>query len=126
MLATPTVLSRSGRTSADGKLAQRLDIPVSEDLHDMAVVAAAKAGLPKAEFLRDLISDALINGLWLPLADDAQRALDVLSTLRDVPAGQLLQGLVERVLREQLDMLRSLERRHQAGQLDESGTERRE
>lgn len=119
---TPTMLSRSGRTSADGgKLIQRLDIPVSEELHDLAVVAAAQRGVPKAEFLRELLNDALSNGLWLPLADDAQRALEVLSTLRDMPVGPLLLEMIEKVLREHLDMLRSLERTHAAAQLDECG-----
>lgn len=106
MLATPTVLSRSGRTSADGKLAQRLDIPVSEDLHDLTVVAAAQRGIPKAEFVRDVLQQALVDGCWLPLSPEASRALDVLCALRETGRGDCLVGVLEQALKEQLGMLR--------------------
>lgn len=89
------MLSRSGRSNPDGKLTQRFDVPVSEDLNERAIVAASKTGRPKAEFLRDLIEEALTNGCWFPLSDTAKRSLDVLSALHGEHPGSYLADLVE-------------------------------
>ena len=125
-MQSTSMLSRSGRTSADGKLLQRLDIPVPEDLYDLATIAASKRGQPKAEFLRELLTDALMDGSWMPLTDAAKRALDALATFHEVPRGQLLLAMVERGLIDRLDMLRTIARERGSAPLDECGMERRE
>lgn len=51
-MGDPTMLSRSGKTNADGKLTMRIDVPVSEDLHDAVAALATLAGVPKSEFVR--------------------------------------------------------------------------
>lgn len=58
-----TMLSRSGRSNPDGKLTQRLDIPVSEELNEAVIALATIAGVSKAEWLRDLIERAVFGEL---------------------------------------------------------------
>lgn len=54
-----TMLSRSGRSNADGKLTQRFDVPVSEELNEAVIALATIAGVSKAEWLRNLIERAV-------------------------------------------------------------------
>ena len=54
-----TMLSRSGRSDPHGKLTHRLDIPVSEELHDAVTAMATIGGCTKAEWVRDLLSKAV-------------------------------------------------------------------
>lgn len=54
-----TMLSRSGRSGTEGKLTHRFDIPVSEDLHDSVIALATIHGISKAEWLRNLIEEAV-------------------------------------------------------------------
>lgn len=117
-----TMLSRSGRSNPDGKLTQRFDIPVTEDLKERAIVAAAGKGQPTAEFLRDLLEDALLNGCWFPLTAEAQRALDVLAPLHDQTNGQYLVDLVNAVLVDRFCMARMVVQKSASGQSDESRT----
>lgn len=98
------MLSRSGRTNPDGKLTLRFDIPVSEELSERVIVAASHRGLPKAEFLRDLIDEAMTNGCWFPLTAQARRSLDVLSALHGQAPGEYLAGLVNEALTERFAM----------------------
>lgn len=53
------MLSRSGRTSTDGKLTRRLDVPVSEELEEAVIALAAVAGMPKAELVRTILERAI-------------------------------------------------------------------
>lgn len=115
-----TMLSRSGRTSPEGKLTQRFDIPVSEDLNERAIVAASQRGVPKAEFLRDLLDEALLNGCWFPLTPEARKALDVLAALHATDPGEYLAGLVNRALGEQFVMAQMVVQKTVSGQSEES------
>lgn len=117
-----SMLSRSGRTHVDGKLTQRFDIPVTEDLKERAIVAAANKGQPTAEFLRDLLEDAMINGCWFPLTAEAQRALDVLAPLHDQTHGQYLVDLVNEVLVKRFSMARMIVQKSASGQSEEHPT----
>ena len=101
-----TMLSRSGRSNPDGKLIQRFDIPVSEDLNERAIVAASQRGLPKAEFLRGVLDDALTNGCWFELTDESRRALDVLCEVFERTPGEVLVSLVNESLMDRLAMVR--------------------
>jgi hypothetical protein len=47
-----TMLSRSGKTSPDGKLGRRLDVPVSEELEAAVISLATIQGISKAEWVR--------------------------------------------------------------------------
>lgn len=58
-----TMLSRSGRTDASGKLTCRIDVPVSEELNEAIIALAAVAGVPKAEFARMLWEEAVFGRL---------------------------------------------------------------
>ena len=51
-----TMFSRTGRSSMEGKLTHRLDIPVSEELHDAVTALATIQGQGKAEWIRELVS----------------------------------------------------------------------
>ncbi|MBY0465372.1 MAG: hypothetical protein K2W33_10555 [Burkholderiales bacterium] len=115
-----SLLSRSGRTDPAGKLTQRLDVPVTDDLHDRVVVAASSAGLPKAEFVRSLLSSALADGCWLPVSEKADRALDVLSALHDQKPGEYLLELVEEVILERFAMHQSIARGGVRMEVDQS------
>jgi hypothetical protein len=53
------MLSRSGRTSPDGKLTRRLDVPVSEELEEAVIALATVAAVPKAELVRFLLERAI-------------------------------------------------------------------
>lgn len=120
-----TMLSRSGRSNPDGKLTQRFDIPVSEELNERAIVAASAKGVPKAEFLRGVLEDALTDGCWFPLTDKSSRALDALAEIADMPRGQLLAALVNEVLMDRLAMVQSIVRKSISGQSEESPTKGR-
>ena len=50
-----TMLSRSGRTNPGGKLTQRFDVPVSEELNEAVIALATIEGISKAEWLRRVI-----------------------------------------------------------------------
>lgn len=117
-----TSLSRSGRTDPAGKLTQRLDVPVTEDLHDRVVVSASNSGLPKAEFVRELISSALSDGCWFPVSEKAERALEVLSALHDQKPGEYLTELVEAVILERFAMHQSIARGGAGREGDQSPT----
>lgn len=117
---TSTMLSRSGKSNTGGKLTHRLDVPVPEELNDRAAVAAAKSGLPKAEFLRNLLDEALMNGCWFPLDEVATSALNVLSTLHGEPPGVYLASLVEAALKDKFSMHQMIARAHSNGEWDES------
>jgi hypothetical protein len=58
-----TMLSRSGRSNPDGKLTQRFDIPVSDELNEAVIALATIAGVSKAEWLRDLIERSVFGEL---------------------------------------------------------------
>ena len=58
-----TMLSRSGRTNPDGKLSQRLDIPVTDELHEAVIALATVDGMSKAEWVRMLIEEAVFGKL---------------------------------------------------------------
>lgn len=59
------MLSRSGTTSAGGKLARRLDIPVSEELEEAVIGMAVMAGVPKAEYVRKVLERHLFGELYI-------------------------------------------------------------
>lgn len=56
-----TAFSRTGRTSTQGKMTARLDIPVSEELEAAVITMATLAGVPRAEFARRLLERALFG-----------------------------------------------------------------
>lgn len=61
-----TRLARGGRTGhIGGKLTQRLDVPVSEEVMDAVAALAALAGCTKAELGRMLIERALFGELHM-------------------------------------------------------------
>ncbi len=53
------MFSRSGRSSPEGKLTQRLDIPVSEELNEAVIALATIHGLSKAEWLRGVLEKTI-------------------------------------------------------------------
>lgn len=57
------MLSRSGRTSPDGKLTQRLDIPVSDDLNEAVIALSTIRGVSKAEWSRNVLEEAVYGKL---------------------------------------------------------------
>ncbi len=63
MHESPSMLSRSGKTSPDGKLNCRIDVPVSEELHDAVAALATVHGLSKAEWVRAIIEEAVFGRL---------------------------------------------------------------
>lgn len=54
-------LSRSGQTSPLGKCEKRMDIPMSERLEEALIAMAALNGIPKAEFARMVLEDAMFG-----------------------------------------------------------------
>lgn len=61
--AGDTVLSRSGTSGASGKLTCRLDIPVSEELQEAVIAMASLAGVPKSEYVRQILERQLFGEL---------------------------------------------------------------
>ena len=61
--AGDTTLSRSGSTGASGKLTRRLDVPVSEELEEAVIVLASLAGVPKSEYVRQMLERQLFGEL---------------------------------------------------------------
>ncbi len=57
-------MSRSGVTHTEGKLIRRLDVPVSEELEEAVIALAAMLGVPKAEFVRNVLE----RNVWGELA----------------------------------------------------------
>ena len=49
------IFSRSGNTSASGKLTDRIDVPVSENLKNELGFLAVAAGRPTSEYVRDIL-----------------------------------------------------------------------
>lgn len=58
-----TMLSRSGRSDTGGKLVARLDIPVSEELHEAVIAMAVTMKVPKAEYVRMVIERVVFGDL---------------------------------------------------------------
>jgi len=54
-----TMLSRSGRSAAGGKLTRRLDIPVSEDMESDLIGLATALGVPRSELARQMLERVL-------------------------------------------------------------------
>ena len=59
------MLSRSGRTDAGGKLDERLDIPIAQDLNDGIVTLATLAGMPRAEYARRVLAAHVFGELGM-------------------------------------------------------------
>lgn len=59
--ASDSMLSRSGRSNPDGKLTARLDVPVSEEIHEMVIALSALNGVPKAEYVRSILERTLLG-----------------------------------------------------------------
>lgn len=58
-----TLLSRSGSTSAAGKLTRRLDVPVTEEIEEAVIAMATLECMPKAEYVRRVLERALFGDL---------------------------------------------------------------
>ncbi|PUE09014.1 hypothetical protein B9Z51_08775 [Limnohabitans sp. T6-5] len=58
-----TALSRSGKTSPDGKLTARLDVPVSDVLNEALIGLAVIQGVSKAEFARGILERVIFGEL---------------------------------------------------------------
>jgi hypothetical protein len=58
-----TLLSRSGTSGSTGKLVRRLDVPVSEELEEAVIVMASLAGVPKSEYVRQVLERQLFGEL---------------------------------------------------------------
>jgi len=67
-----TLLSRSGTSCSTGKLVRRLDVPVSEELEEAVIVMASLAGVPKSEYVRQVLERQLFGEL--PMARRMARA----------------------------------------------------
>lgn len=65
MDAPATMLSRSGKTNADGKLTMRIDVPISEELNDAIIALATIDGVSKAEWLRNLAEEKVFGRLCM-------------------------------------------------------------
>ncbi len=59
------MFSRSGRSSPEGKLTQRLDVPVSEQTEHDVIGLAVALGIPKSELCRQIIERALYGEMNL-------------------------------------------------------------
>jgi hypothetical protein len=114
------MLSRNGQTSPEGKLTCRLDIPLSEELHDLIVVQASQASKPKAEFARDTLARALTEPVMLGLPEEVCKQLSSLAQMAGTSPSELALQLLADVVREKFDMAKSLMRRHVLGQADET------
>jgi hypothetical protein len=58
-----TMLSRSGKSDAGGKLIARIDIPISEELNEAVIAMATTMGIPKTEYVRLVIERAVFGEL---------------------------------------------------------------
>lgn len=67
------MFSRSGRSNVDGKLTQRLDVPVSQEMEEDVITLARIAGVSKAEWVRDLI-ERTVHGEMAVLRSRVWRA----------------------------------------------------
>lgn len=56
-----TMLSRSGRSSPDGKLERRIDVPMSEELEAAVIALATIDGMSKAEWVRGKL-ERIVHG----------------------------------------------------------------
>lgn len=113
------MFSRSGHTSQGGKLDRRIDVPLSEDLHDMVVVKAAASNKPKAEFARQVLQDALLQPLVAGLPDSVQSKLRALAELTGMTANDLAAKLLTDSVEMKLSMTRSIALQQVLGQSDE-------
>ena len=84
-----TMLSRSGQTDPGGKMTNRLDIPMSDDLHDLIVVKSSEASRPKSEYARDLIVQALSAPMLIGLPDETRGQLASLAQMAGVSPNDL-------------------------------------
>jgi hypothetical protein len=81
-----TMLSRSGRSNPDGKLTQRFDVPVSEELNEAVIALATIEGISKAEWLRRLIERTVWGELSMLRRVSGRHGSDQLdSDPRNVP-----------------------------------------
>lgn len=60
-----TMLSRSGRSNAGGKLDRRLDIPLSEELEAGITTLAMLADVPRAEYARQVLASHVFGELGM-------------------------------------------------------------
>jgi hypothetical protein len=111
------MLSRSGRD--DGKLICRLDIPLSEDLHDLIVVKASANGRPKAEFARDTLIAALKEPLLMGLPDEVRSQLVSLAQMAGTAPNDLAATLLSGLVRDKFSMAQSLLRERLLGQWED-------
>lgn len=114
-----TMLSRSGHSREDGKLICRLDIPLSEDLHDLIVVKASEHGRPKAEFARDTLIAAIKEPLLLGLPHDVRSQLVSLAQMAGTAPNDLAVALLADLVRSKFSMAQSLLREHLLGQWED-------
>lgn len=105
-----TMLSRSGQTDPSGKMTNRLDIPMSDDLHDLIVVKASEAVRPKSEYARDLIVQALSAPMLIGLPDETRGQLASLAQMAGVSPNDLAVRLLSDVVSQKFSMAQSFVR----------------
>ncbi len=58
-----TNLSRSGRTDPNGKMVVRIDVPMTEELHDEVLFMSKLHGMTKAEYIRYTLERVIFGEL---------------------------------------------------------------
>lgn len=116
------LLSRSGTSTCGGKLTRRIDVPVSEELEDLVISRAVAVGKPRAEFIRDLVQQALTapHLIDLPAADKAD--LEAFARATEILPNELASALLRRAIRSDFNMVKSIARQRLGLQSDESGS----
>ena len=115
-----TMFSRSGRTDDGGKLVCRLDVALPEDLNDKVVACATLAGKPKAEFARDLISEALCAPMLIALPPDVRTQLTAMASLVGETPNDLALALLFEAVKRSFGMTQSFARSQVLRQPDDS------
>lgn len=61
----PAAFSRSGHTNTAGKLTQRIDVPVTDELNDAISALATINGTPRSEWVRALLEKTVFGELGM-------------------------------------------------------------
>lgn len=117
-----TLLSRSGTSSVGGKLTRRIDVPVSEELEDLVISRAVAAGKPRAEFIRDLVQQALTAPHLIDLSPTDKADLEAFARATEIAPNELALNLLRRAIRNDFAMVKSIARQRLGLQSDESGS----
>ncbi len=113
------MFSRTGITHEDGKLKSRIDVPLTDALHDVIVVKAAQAGKPKAEYARLLMQEAITSPILLGLPADVRESLCSLANVAGRPANELALQMLGEAIEKAVGMTRIIVRKQVLGQSED-------